>query len=96
MELPGLAKELYGMTKQEAIRAGVCIDCKKNAKWYSPAGKQEYFISGLCEYCFDKITGEPMVEQRNGSDVAGTINNDHALGCTEDFGHDTGYAKDGR
>lgn len=47
MEIPGFAEVLYGMTKQEAIRAGACIDCKKNAKWYSPAGKQEYFISGL-------------------------------------------------
>ena len=36
MNIPGLAEQLYGMTKQEAIRAGICIDCKKNAKWYSP------------------------------------------------------------
>jgi hypothetical protein len=57
MELPGLAKALYGMTKETAVYLGICIDCKKEATWYSPAGKAEYFISGLCEPCFDKITG---------------------------------------
>ena len=45
MELPGLTKALYGMTRLEAIRAGVCIDCKKDAQWYSPAGKAEYFTN---------------------------------------------------
>ena len=84
MELPGLAKALYGMTRLEAIRAGVCIDCKKYAQWYSPAGKAEYFISGLCEPCFDKITGGTeevtmKTTKTTGSDVEGTINRDHAL-----------------
>ena len=57
MELPGLAKSLYGMTKQEALAKGICIDCKESAipKCYSEAGKREYRISGLCEKCFDKI-----------------------------------------
>ncbi len=91
MNIPGFDMQLYGMTKQEAIRAGVCIDCKKNAKWYSPAGKQEYFISGLCEYCFDKITGEPM--KQTGSEVEGTINNDHVLAAQKTL-DDNGYAKE--
>ena len=38
MELPGLTKELYGMTKEEAFLDGICIACKKKATWYSPAG----------------------------------------------------------
>jgi hypothetical protein len=86
MEIPGLDKELYGMTKLEAIRAGVCIDCKKDATWYSPAGKKEYFISGLCESCFDKITGGPeeiTMHKQVGSDVEGVLNNDHAQAAEE-------------
>jgi hypothetical protein len=63
MELPGLTKALYGMTKEEAWQAGICIDCKKHATWYSPAGRAEYSISGLCEPCFDKITEEPEEEE---------------------------------
>ena len=63
MELPGLTKALYGMTKEEAWQAGICIDCKKHATWYSPAGRAEYSISGLCEPRFDKITEEPEEEE---------------------------------
>ena len=85
MELPGLDEALYGITKAEAVRAGVCIDCKKPANWYSPEGKAEYFISGLCEPCFDKITEEPEEESMkiSGSDVSGTLQNDHALFAEE-------------
>jgi len=61
MELPGLAKALYGMTKAEAIAKGVCVKCKlvvqSGVNVYSPAGAAEYRISGLCELCFDQITG---------------------------------------
>ena len=63
MELPGLTKALYGMTTAEALQAGACIRCKKKATWYSPAGRAEYSISGLCEPCFDKITEEPEEEE---------------------------------
>ena len=81
MELPGLAQALYGMTKEEALHKGVCISCKLLATWYSGAGEAEYRISGLCEPCFDKITGEPEEESMKiiGSDVSGTLQNDHAL-----------------
>ena len=64
----------------------VCIDCKKEATWYSPTGAKEYRISGLCEPCFDKITGEPMeitMHKQVGSDVAGVLNNDHAQAAEE-------------
>ena len=54
-----LAKELYGETAKEAQEFGLCIQCKQDAlsNCYSEAGKREYKISGLCEKCFDKITG---------------------------------------
>ena len=53
-----LAEALYGTTVQEARQAGICVECKEPAlpKCYSPAGKKEYIISGLCEQCFDNIT----------------------------------------
>jgi len=89
MELPRLTKELYGMTKLEAITAGVCLSCKKKATWYSPAGKAEYSISGLCEPCFDRTTGGEEPVDTRGSEVEGTINNDHAK-YAEQYLRDTG------
>ena len=77
MELPGLAEKLYGITKERAHQLHVCVNCKKEATWYSPAGAKEYRISGLCEPCFDKITGEPMKNTTGGSDVTHVINGDH-------------------
>jgi len=53
-----LAFDIYGMTKSEAIKKGICIQCKEPAipKCYSNAGLREYRISGLCEKCFNEIT----------------------------------------
>jgi len=75
MKLPGLTQALYGMTTAEAWQKSICIDCKLSATWYSDAGEAEYRISGLCEPCFDKITG--------GSDVTAVLQNDHALAAEE-------------
>jgi hypothetical protein len=52
-----LALKCFGMTKIEAIKTGVCIYCKEPAlaKCYSEPGKKEYFISGMCEKCFDDL-----------------------------------------
>lgn len=54
-----LATELFGETKESAVAAGRCIDCKEEAlpKCYSDAGRREYNISGLCEVCWDRIMG---------------------------------------
>ena len=54
-----LAEGLYGMTAEQAIAKGICIQCKQPAlpNCYSEAGVREFRISGLCEECFDKITG---------------------------------------
>jgi len=52
-----MAKSLYGISAQKAISLGICIQCKELAlpKCYSDAGRAEYYISGLCEKCFDSI-----------------------------------------
>lgn len=53
------AQQAFGMTKAEAVAQGLCIQCRQPPRFYSDAGRQEYRISGLCEYCFDEITKEP-------------------------------------
>jgi len=52
------SERLFGMSKDEAIKKGICIECKQPATFYSDAGKREYKLSGLCEHCFDGITEE--------------------------------------
>jgi hypothetical protein len=55
-----LAKELFGQTVNESQSTGLCIQCKEPAipKCYSEAGKREYYISGLCEKCYDEMWEE--------------------------------------
>lgn len=52
-----MGNTLFGMTKNQAISNQICISCKR--PWedhtFSQAGKKEYFISGLCEECFDNF-----------------------------------------
>jgi hypothetical protein len=45
------------MTRKEALTNGVCIRCKQPPTFYSMAGRAEYPITGLCEPCFDLVTG---------------------------------------
>lgn len=56
-----LAKEAFGLTKEEAITKGICLYCKEQAMWKcsTRAGRREYLTSGICEECFDDITKEP-------------------------------------
>jgi hypothetical protein len=51
-----LELDLYGITLREALDKNICIRCKRRPSFYSHMGKAEYFISGLCEPCFDEIT----------------------------------------
>jgi hypothetical protein len=50
-----LNREAFGETIQEANDAGRCISCKLQAieRCYSEAGRKEFYISGMCERCFD-------------------------------------------
>uniref|UniRef100_A0A6M3K8L7 Uncharacterized protein n=1 Tax=viral metagenome TaxID=1070528 RepID=A0A6M3K8L7_9ZZZZ len=54
-----VAASIFGKSKEDAIKKDTCIDCKQEAlpNCYSDAGRREYYISGLCEKCFDKIFG---------------------------------------
>lgn len=93
-----LEKSAYGLTRTEAIVRGVCINCKIPAQSgvniHSPAGAAEYRISGMCEDCFDALfTEEEEDMEIKGSDVEGTINNDHALAAQKTL-DDNGYAKE--
>lgn len=55
-----LSREAFGETIQEANDKGNCISCKEPAlpKCYSEAGKREFYISGMCEVCFDAMWKE--------------------------------------
>ena len=55
-----VSKDLFGLSRKEAIEKGICLQCREPAleKCYSNAGRREFFISGLCEKCFDKMFGE--------------------------------------
>lgn len=52
-----LSKEVFGISREEALSTGICIQCRQPAipNCYSNAGRREYAISGLCEKCFDSI-----------------------------------------
>ena len=52
-----LAQQTFGRSRQECWIKGLCISCGEPAlaKCHSTAGKNEYYISCLCEQCFDNI-----------------------------------------
>jgi hypothetical protein len=49
------ASLLYGITKQDAHKQGICIDCKSpiNVDSLDDIDKREYFISGICPNCWN-------------------------------------------
>ena len=64
-----MAKQTFGMTIEDAHSRGICIRCQEPALvmsadgtskhnpelFYSPAGKKEWNMSGMCEKCFDNM-----------------------------------------
>ncbi len=74
----GLSKSLFNLTPSEAIQQGICISCKqrifysptrkaeKEGHIYSCTGQNEYRMTALCEWCFDKafeITEDYEIDQ---------------------------------
>ena len=53
-----------GMSPTEAKAKGLCVECKEPAlpKCYSADGRGEYYISGVCEKCFDEMFQEEEEE----------------------------------
>ena len=52
-----LSKIVFGTSYNSSQASGLCISCKEPAlpNCYSEAGRKEFFISGLCEKCFDAM-----------------------------------------
>lgn len=55
-----MGEELYGLHPDDAIAQGICLECRQPAlkNCYSDAGRREFYISALCEKCFDKMFEE--------------------------------------
>jgi len=55
-----LAQDAFNMTIQQAHEQSICIQCKQSAlaRCYSPEGRREYALSGMCEHCFDQLATE--------------------------------------
>jgi hypothetical protein len=62
MNLDALARSEFGITKSQAHTRGVCIKCHKPPVFFTPSGRAEYRISGLCEPCFDGLWPEEPKE----------------------------------
>ena len=61
----GVSRSIYGMTAREAQQQGICISCRRipDFSTTSEAGQREYWITGLCEPCFDSIMAEVKDEE---------------------------------
>jgi hypothetical protein len=50
-------KGIYGLSPTDCKEKGICISCKEPAipRCHTEAGRREFYISALCEECWDKI-----------------------------------------
>lgn len=53
-----MSRDVFGMTKEDALAQNICIQCKRVPTFSSDAGRREYQISGVCEPCFDAMFPE--------------------------------------
>ena len=51
-------REGFGMTREEAWKQSVCVQCKKPPVFHTEAGRREYGLSAMCEPCFDQMFEE--------------------------------------
>jgi hypothetical protein len=51
------SRATFGRSVSEALDGGVCVKCGLDhvSRCTTDAGKREYWISGLCEICWDEI-----------------------------------------
>jgi RNase P subunit RPR2 len=53
--IDGFAKQIYGITRQEALKRKICIKCKtKNLKFKDKISEKEYLLSAFCQKCQDE------------------------------------------
>lgn len=53
--IKNLARSTFGMTREEAHKAEICIDCQRRPVLRTAEDSREYRTSALCPECFDKI-----------------------------------------
>jgi hypothetical protein len=56
--LDRLAKSLFGISRSDAIKQGICVSCKEKPVFADKTEVDEYKISALCDKCFNRITDE--------------------------------------
>jgi hypothetical protein len=62
------SRTMFGTTRKQAHQENRCIICRTVitremfAAW-SPTGRDEYAISGVCESCFDTFCADGMNEE---------------------------------
>jgi len=57
--LDSTAKNVFGMTTQEALEKKICVKCRKEAKEFRDTlSEKEYWISALCQSCQDEFFGD--------------------------------------
>lgn len=57
--LDSTAKNVFGMTTQEALEKKICVKCRKEAKEFKDMpSEKEYWISALCQSCQDEFFGD--------------------------------------
>lgn len=44
---------VHGLSARAARVNGLCVQCRNEPEFYSEAGRKEFGITGLCEFCFD-------------------------------------------
>jgi hypothetical protein len=64
--LDDLSRAVTGMTRNEAVEQNICIACKQPPRFKTELGRKEFFISGMCEYCFDELFADEAEEKPEG------------------------------
>ena len=54
--LDGLAKNIFGKSREECFEKKICVKCGKDATFFKDElSKKEYPLSGFCQICQDNF-----------------------------------------
>ena len=58
--LDAISTIAFGRPASESKAENICVSCQKppNLEDFTPAGKAEFAITGMCEPCFDSLFAE--------------------------------------